>query len=297
METFPAYYPLKGKRIVIAGEGEPAEAKARLFDGSPAQVLRLSGAAALDPNAYAGANLIFVASFDADFCEGAARAARTAGAPLNVVDHPQLSDFHTPAIVDRGQVVAAVGTAGASPLLASLLRAELETRIPESAGRVAALLGERREAIGRAFPDLAHRRAFLRAVLAGPAAAAAVAGDDARASALLDEAIAGGFSAIGRVSFIEGAATPDLISLRAARALASADVVAAGDDARALLANHGRRDAERLTPGAVGADALADLARAGRWVAIVGAAADPALVEALKERGVAVEILSPARTS
>src|SRR5476649_1791948 len=137
METFPAYYPLKGKRVVIAGEGEPAEAKARLFEGSPAQVLRLTGAAALDPSAYSGANLIFVASFDAAFCEGAARAARAAGVPLNVVDHPELSDFHTPAIVDRGQVVAAVGTAGASPLLASLLRAEVEMRIPESAGRIA----------------------------------------------------------------------------------------------------------------------------------------------------------------
>ena len=31
METFPAFFPLKGARVVIAGEGPPAEAKARLF--------------------------------------------------------------------------------------------------------------------------------------------------------------------------------------------------------------------------------------------------------------------------
>src|SRR5450432_3766099 len=111
METFPAYYPLKGKRVVIAGDGEPAEAKARLFEGSPAQVLRLTGAAALDPDSYIGASLIFVASFDTGFRAAAARAARTARAPLNVVDDPNLSDFHTPAIIDRGQVVAAIGTA------------------------------------------------------------------------------------------------------------------------------------------------------------------------------------------
>jgi siroheme synthase-like protein len=297
METFPAYFPLEGKRVVIAGEGAPAEAKARLFEGSPAQVLRLTGAAALDPDAYAGADLIFVASFDAGFCEAAARAARAAHAPLNVADHPELSDFHTPAIVDRGQVVAAVGTAGASPLLASLLRAEIEERVPEGAGRVAALLGQRREAVRRAFPDLAQRRAFLRAVLAGPAAVAAAAGENARALALLDEAIAGGWSAPGRVSIIEGAATPDLISLRAARVLASADVVVSGEDAQTLLANHGRRDAERLTPEAAGGDRIADLVAASRWVAIVGAAADPPLVEALAALGIAVEVLSAATAS
>jgi siroheme synthase-like protein len=297
MEAFPAYFPLRGARVVIAGDGDPAEAKARLFEGSPAEVLRLAGAAAFDPDAYDGAQLIFVASFDSDFCERAAAAARTAGVPLNVVDHPELSDFHTPAIIDRGQVVAAVGTAGASPLLASLLRSELEARVPEGAGRVAALVGERREAVRRAFPDLAQRRAFLRAVLAGPAAAAAGSGDSARATMLLDEAIAGGWTLLGRVSFIEGAATPDLISLRAARVLASADVIVSGRDALALLANHGRREAERIAPEAAAAEALADLVRAGRSVAIVGATADPTLVAALRALAVEVEVLSPARTS
>ncbi len=296
METFPAFFPLRGKRVAIAGEGEPAEVKARLFEGSPAEVVRLVGAAAFDSGAYAGADLIFVASFDPAFRERAARAARKAGAPLNVVDAPELSDFHTPAIVDRGQVVAAIGTAGASPLLASLLRAEVEARVPEGAGLIAALLGDKREAVRRAFPDLPARRAFLRAVLAGPAAEAAMAGEAARASALLDGAVAGGWSAVGRVSVIEGAATPDLISLRAARVLAIADVVVAGEAAGPLLASHGRRDAERLTPGAADPRALADLARAGRLVAVVDAA-DPALIEALKELGVAVEVLSSASVS
>ena len=101
---------------------------------------------------------------------------------------------------------------------------------------------------------------------------------------------------MGRVSFIDGAAAPDLICLRAARVLAIADVVVAGEDGRALLANHGRRDAERLTPGEVGAQALADLARSGRLVAMVGAA-DRVLIAALRDLGVTVEVLSPAPTS
>ena len=202
METFPAFFPLRGKRVVIAGEGEPADAKARLFAYSPAEVVRLDETQAMDANAYRRADLIFVASWDAGFRERAAEIARTAGAPLNVVDAPELSDFHTPAIIDRGQVVAAIGTAGASPLMASLLRAELETLVPEGAGRVAALFGQRREAVREAFPDLALRRAFLRSVLTGPAAIAAAAGDTVTALQLLDRAIEAGGSATGRVCIV-----------------------------------------------------------------------------------------------
>jgi len=86
--------------------------------------------------------------------------------------------------------------------MASLLRAEVEARIPAGAGLIAALLGERREALREAFPDLPLRRAFLRAVLAGPAADAAAVNDAAIAAQLLDAAIAGGWSAVGRVTFI-----------------------------------------------------------------------------------------------
>lgn len=142
MEAFPAFFPLSGARVVIAGEGEGADAKARLLAGSPACVERLTGAAALRPERYAGAALVFLASSDAAFLEAAAGAAKAAGAPLNVVDHPELSDFHTPAIIDRGQVVAAIGTAGAAPMLAALLRADLEARIPEGVGALVELLGQ-----------------------------------------------------------------------------------------------------------------------------------------------------------
>lgn len=47
METFSAFFALRDKRVLIAGDGEPAQAKARLFEGSPAEAVRLAGAAAL----------------------------------------------------------------------------------------------------------------------------------------------------------------------------------------------------------------------------------------------------------
>ena len=126
--------------------------------------------------------LAFIASGDAPFDELAAQAAREAGVPVNVVDRPPLCDFFTPAMVDRGQVVAAVGTGGASPVLAQVLKQELEATIPEGAGRVAALLQEFRKAMQAAYPDMQARRAFVMGVLEGPAAKAAMDGhmDEAR---------------------------------------------------------------------------------------------------------------------
>ena len=48
MNAFPAFFPLAGRRVAIVGEGEAAEAKARLFAGSPAEVVRLSAAQGAD---------------------------------------------------------------------------------------------------------------------------------------------------------------------------------------------------------------------------------------------------------
>jgi precorrin-2 dehydrogenase/sirohydrochlorin ferrochelatase len=294
MDTFPAYFPLAGRRVVIAGDGEGALSKARLFTGSPATIVRLTGAACFDPAAYAGAGLIFLASWDADFFDRAIPAARTAGAPINAVDHPELSDFHTPAIVDRGAVVAAIGTAGAAPLLASLLRAEVELRVTPAAGAIAALLGARRDALREALPDLPLRRAFLRATLAGPIAEAAATGALDLAGERLDAAIARGFRSSGRIQVIEAPAQPDLISLRAVRALNAADIVVAGEGSEAILMAHARRDAEHWTPVTASLETLGEAARAGRLIALVGEGFDSALIRSLETADLSVERLAPA---
>jgi precorrin-2 dehydrogenase/sirohydrochlorin ferrochelatase len=297
MQTFPAFFPLEGRRVVIAGDGEGAEAKARLFRGSPAEVVRLDPSAALDPAAYNGAHLVFIASFDEAFVAAAAEAARGCAAPLNVVDHPDLSDFHTPAIIDRGQVVAAIGTAGAAPLLAALLRAEVEVVVRPGAGRIATLLGEYRSALREAFPDLPLRRAFLRAVLAGPIGAAAEAGDMPLAARRFDEVIKGGWAAAGGVSFIEIPAAPDLISIRAVRVLNAADIVVCGVGAESLVEIHARRDAEHWGAEDMVEDRLFAQANAGRLVAVVTREAPATILGGLKSRGVNVERLTPAAAS
>lgn len=265
MDAFPAFFPLAGRRVVVAGSGEPAEAKLRLLAGSPAELVHLEADAALSPEAYAGAALVFVASADPAFAQAAAAAARAAGAPVNVVDRPELCDFTTPAIIDRGEVVAAIGTAGASPMLATLLRQDIEQRLPAGAGRVAALFRQMQDEVRAALPELAQRRAVLRNALSGEVAKAAMSGDLETARTLLRQALAAGATSRGRVDVIEAFADPDLITVRAVRALAAADILVAPQDAPGAVVEMARRDAERME-------------LSGEWLAAAAAGAGVALV-------------------
>ena len=192
--------------------------------------------------------------------------------------------------------MAAVGTTGSSPLLAALLRNDIEARIPAGAGRVAALFGAMRERLREKLPDLDARRAFLREALTGPAAEAAMADDMAGARRLLEAALdAWDAGAIreGRLWIVEDGAADDLLSLRAARALAQADVLIADDGAAPATLALARREARRLAT-ADPAELSAIAAQGLQIVWVAGQAIDPGLLEALAARGVRVERLRAA---
>lgn len=294
MDVFPAFFPLQAKTVVIAGTGEAAEAKARLFVGSPAIIVRAEGSVALMPATYLGATLVFIADPDDAFVEEAAAAARLVGALINVTDRPQLCDFTTPAVIDRGAVVAAIGTGGASPLLAAMLRNDIEQQIPEGAGRVAALFQQYQDQVRKSIPDLARRRAFLRAALSGPAAQAALGGDMTQAATLFERALAQGAEALGKVQFVENQLSIDLLSLRASRALASADLIVVDPGANLAIAAMARRDAERLDPSQATPERLADLLAQAKTIVRVGRP-DPTWTQKLAAQGIIVEVLPVAR--
>lgn len=295
MDSFPAYFPLAGRKVVIAGIGEAAEAKARLFDGSPATLVRLEGHDAYLPGSYTGAILAFVASPDEVFVQAAASAARAARVLVNVVDRPQLCDFNTPAVIDRGEVVAAVGTGGSAPVLATMLRNDIEAQVPEGMGRVAALLQKFQSEVRGTLPALHERRAFLRDAVLGEAAAAARAGDMDKAGQLFREALARGSGRKGTVRFIAGKGPVDLLTLRASRALGTADVLVLEADADPEVVKMARRDVERLDAAQADADHLIQLAREGRQIVrLITHAVDPALIHALTQAEVAVEVVPAA---
>jgi precorrin-2 dehydrogenase/sirohydrochlorin ferrochelatase len=274
MDAFPAFIPLFDKTVIVAGEGEAADAKARLFDGSPARLVRLSLEAAAAEGALAGAALVFIAG-PPDVAEALAARARAAGALVNVVDAPALGDFTTPSIVDRGRVVGAIGTDGCAPVMAVRLRQALETLWPERLGDLARLMGEMREPARARFADMGRRRTWLRSLIEGEAGRAALDGRMQEARMLAQAALAEAPDRLtGAVSLIAAPRRPDALTLGEARRLGDADTVVIAGEVSAAVVALARRDAPRLPWEAVEAPGVLERVEAGEQVAVLCPAAD-----------------------
>jgi precorrin-2 dehydrogenase/sirohydrochlorin ferrochelatase len=208
-----------------------------------------------------------------------------------VVDHQTFGDFHTPSIVDRSPVICAIGTGGAAPVLATLLRASIEARWPKGLGRIAELSEAMRETVKTALPDGPARRAYWRRMLKGPAGDAAVAGDMEDARRLATAALRDDPREEGRVWLLQAPADPDLLTLRALRAMGAADRIVSGE-AVAEVVRYARRDAERRTHATP--EDLAQWAEAGLAVLHVSTETEEGLFEALRARGARVERLPTA---
>ena len=140
MHQLPIFLNLKDQPVLVVGEGEAADAKARLVTRAGGRIV----ASLAD-----GPRLAFVALDEEDAAAAAAAELRTAGLIVNVVDRPHLCDFTTPAIIDRAPMTIAIGTGGASAGLAKALRQRLEALLPADLGALAAALASARTALRR----------------------------------------------------------------------------------------------------------------------------------------------------
>jgi uroporphyrin-III C-methyltransferase/precorrin-2 dehydrogenase/sirohydrochlorin ferrochelatase len=297
MRFLPVFLDLAQGAVGLAGSGSAALSKLRLLRSAGARVrwftesrgaIEADLAADLssgrvevstaDPQQANFSGLIAVVSALGDERDDAIAAqARRQRVPVNVVDRSDLSTFIFPAIVDRGEVVVAIGTGGAAPVLARRLRERIEALLPARIGDLAALMGRFRAAAAQKQRGADSLRRFWERVVDGPIGAAALAGRWydaetalARASERPDDAQGSG------AVFLVGAGPgdPDLLTLRALHALQSADVVFYDETVSAEILDRARRDAERVfvgkharSPG-VGQEAinrrLAAAARQGR---------------------------------
>ena len=275
MRFLPVFLDTAAGVAVVIGAGEPALGKLRLLRAAGARVRWFPGAAdvAEEMLALSGASPLEISLADpleADWSDGVAvvsaagdpldaqiaARARRLRIPVNVVDRPELSSLIFPAIVDRGEVVVAIGTGGASPVLARRLRELIEALLPARIGELAELIGRHRRRFA-AVPRALSPRRFWQNVIAGPIAEATLAGRSAQVEAQLVAAIdASGArqSAVARDTetvFLVGAGPgdPDLLTLRALHALADADVVFYDELVSAEVLDRARRGAEQVFVG------------------------------------------------
>jgi uroporphyrin-III C-methyltransferase / precorrin-2 dehydrogenase / sirohydrochlorin ferrochelatase len=185
--------------------------------------------------------------------DAVAALARASQVPVNVVDRPELSSFIFPAIIDRGEVVVAIGTGGASPVLARRLRERIEAMLPARIGELATLLRRYRGRLADGRHGSHAVRRFWERAVDGRVGTAVVAGRGREAEAALIRDIANigrENRSTGTVHLVgAGPGDPDLLTLRALHALQGADVVFYDELVTPGILDRARRDAERVFVG------------------------------------------------
>jgi uroporphyrin-III C-methyltransferase / precorrin-2 dehydrogenase / sirohydrochlorin ferrochelatase len=327
LARLPIFLALRNKRAVVSGGSAAAAWKAELLWASGARVevyaedpsAPLSALAAeapgvvtvhrrrLKPADLDGAALAVGAIEGEEEAAAFANAARAAGVPVNVVDKPALCDFAFGAIVNRSPLVIGISTDGAAPVFGQAIRAKLEALIPRGFSRWAEAARNWRPRIQSLGLSLAARRRlwerFAQTALARP--------NDVPDAAEL-EALASGIDAeperAGSVVLVgAGPGDPELLTLRAVRALQSADVILIDDLVAPDILDFARREARKMLVGKTGYgpscrqdeinQLMISLARAGRRVVrlksgdpmVFGRAGEE--IAACRAAGIAVEVV------
>lgn len=197
--------------------------------------------------------LVIAATNDEEVNKKVSELAKAQNIPVNVVDNPDLCSFIMPSIVDRDPVQIAISTSGASPVLARLLRARLESLIPASYGRLAQLMARFRGHVKQRYPKMQERRRFWEHILQGPVAEMIYAGQDDAALKALEKTLEKEGSVIDKTGEVylvgAGPGDPDLLTFRALRLMQQAEVVLYDRLVAPEIVDLCRKDAERIYVG------------------------------------------------
>jgi len=299
MNTFPLFFKLEDRKVLIVGGGEVALRKADLLSRAGACITILAPDISHELQALltdskhefiyenynqtymSGARVIIAATDDETLNHQIHADATELNIPVNVVDTPHLCDFIFPAIIDRNPIVIGISSNGKAPVLARLLRARLETLIPQGYGKLAKLAGEFRSEVKAKIPTLTGRRQFwerafegqvsqlmfagneteataqLKADLDSTAAAISKKSDDANAvkeidtiAPTLSDESEKELSAVGEVYIVgAGPGDPELLTFKALRLMQQADVVFYDALVSPQVLDLCRRDADKVFVG------------------------------------------------
>ncbi|MBC8310757.1 MAG: uroporphyrinogen-III C-methyltransferase, partial [Candidatus Marinimicrobia bacterium] len=129
--------------------------------------------------------------------------AQKLGIPVNIVDQPHLCSFYLGAVHSEGDVKVAVSTNGKSPAVAKKIRNMITQLLPKETASIVGELGKIRKSIQSSVDTYSERKQIF------------------------DTIVENQFStANGKVSLVgAGPGDPELISIRGAKAISTADVL------------------------------------------------------------------------
>lgn len=338
LASLPVFHKLHGRSVVLAGSSEGARWKAELLAAAGARVLALVGEAT-DVTELRGLALSLAGRVDEGFgtieilrrnwreadMDGAAlaiadleneaeikrfvAAARHAGVPVNVIDNPTYCDFQFGAIVNRSPLIVSISTDGAAPILGQAIRSKIEALLPRGLAAWAKAARDWRPFVQADRPAYSLRRRFWERFTTRALSNPDLAPTEADRRALLDAfAQDSATASTGHVAIVgAGPGDPDLLTIKAVRALQGADIILFDDLVSAEVLELARREAQRMVVGKTGHGPsckqsdintlMVKLARAGKRVVrlkggdplIFGRASEE--LAACREAGIPVEIV------
>lgn len=180
MSYFPMFVQLEGVPCLIVGGGRTALRKAEVLLDFGAQVTLV--APEISEQLYAmdrvrcirkeyedsdldGRELVVAATDHEELNRRIAQACASRGIPVNAVDQADDCSFIFPAYLKRGEVVAAFGSGGQSPVVTQYLKERARPFVTEELGGVAACLGSLRETVKRHVATEQQRKKLYQELL------------------------------------------------------------------------------------------------------------------------------------
>jgi uroporphyrin-III C-methyltransferase / precorrin-2 dehydrogenase / sirohydrochlorin ferrochelatase len=270
MQALPIFFNIQDRLCIVIGGGDVATRKVTMLLKANAAVTLISPAlcqelslmveegkiqyhnTTFEASQLHGACLVIAATDDEKVNEAVSIAAKLQNIPVNVVDAPDLCTFTMGSIIDRSPVVIAVSSEGKAPVLARYIRTKIETMLPASYGRIAAIAGEFREQVKKKFSTSQARRRFWEDVLQGPIVERILSGQEDAARKLLTNLLdeASTEKPKGEVFLVGGGpGDPDLLTFRALRLMQQCDVCVYDKLVSPEVMELVRRDAELIYVG------------------------------------------------
>ena len=302
LANLPLFHRLAGRKAVVVGTSAAADWKAELLAAAGAALVRAGQN--WEPEQLSGAILAVAELPDRKEAVRFVKAARRAGALVNIIDCPELCDVEFGTIVNRSPIVIGISTDGAAPMLGQSIRSRIETVLPVGISRWAKSAKHWRALLKARLGDFNARRAFWQRFVA----AAWAEPDRPPTEEDFDCLIDGDHEARGGVILVgAGPGDPELLTLKAVHALQNATVILYDNLVSAEVLELARREAKRIAVGKTGHGPsckqsdinrkMIDLALAGETIVrlkggdplIFGRAAEE--IEACRAAGVKVSVV------
>lgn len=269
MDHLPIFCQLRHRACLLVGGGDVAERKARLL--LEAGACLTVNALTFTPQFTAWAQdekltlvegdfnetlldtawLVIAATDDDAVNQRVSEAAEQRRIFCNVVDAPAQASFIMPSIIDRSPLMVAVSSGGRSPVLARLLRENLEAILPQHLGHLARYAGTLRSRVKQHFSGIPQRRRFWEKLFANDRLAQSLANQDEQAVAETTEALfASPLEDQGEVVLVgAGPGDAGLLTLKGLQQIQQADIVVYDRLVSDEIMNLVRRDADRIFVG------------------------------------------------